>query len=326
MKKKLILLILSPVLLCLSCKGGGESRKDLKEENPVMVLSETVPLADPYVLVHDGLYYMYGTNVGTGFDVYYSKDLKSWVRASELSLSHADSYGESMFWAPEVYYVEKEKKFYMYYSTEEHICVATSDSPLGPFRQEEHRPIREEKGIDSSVFFDEDGRAYLYFVRFNDGNVIWCAQLEDNLKDIKEETLTQCLTAEEPWELVLPKVVEGPSVFRRDGVYYLVYSANAFTSPDYAVGFATSDSPFGPWKKYEGNPIFHRYEGLYGVGHGAPFRDKEGHERYVFHAHHSKTEIHPREAYIVDMTVKDGIVSLGGNLIRPVVVDRLQGD
>ncbi|MCS2919476.1 family 43 glycosylhydrolase [Parabacteroides merdae] len=60
----------------------------------------------------------------------------------------------------------------MFYSTEEHICVATADSPLGPFKQDEHKPIREEKSIDTSVFFDEDGKAYLYFVRFNDGNVI----------------------------------------------------------------------------------------------------------------------------------------------------------
>lgn len=93
---------------------------------------------------------------------------------------------------------------------------ATADSPLGPFKQDEHKPIREEKSIDTSVFFDEDGKAYLYFVRFNDGNVIWCAELKENLKEIKEETLTQCFKAEEPWELVLPKVVEGPSVFKSE--------------------------------------------------------------------------------------------------------------
>lgn len=141
------------------------------------------------------------------------------------------------------------------------------------------------RAFDTSVFFDEDGKAYLYFVRFNDGNVIWCAELKENLKEIKEETLTQCFKAEEPWELVLPKVVEGPSVFKQNGVYYLIYSANGYTSQDYAVGFATSDSPFGPWKKYEGNPVLHKCDGLVGVGHGAPFVDMEGKMRYVFHAH-----------------------------------------
>ena len=42
------------------------------------------------------------------------------------------------------------------------------------------------------------------------------AELKENLKEIKEETLTQCFKAEEPWELVLPTVVEGPSVFKQN--------------------------------------------------------------------------------------------------------------
>ena len=100
-----------------------------------------------------------------------------------------------MFWAPEVYYVEKDKQFYMFYSTEEHICVATADSPLGPFKQDEHKPIREEKSIDTSVFFDEDGKAYLYFVRFNDGNVIWCAELKENLKEINKSSVMGMIIA-----------------------------------------------------------------------------------------------------------------------------------
>ncbi len=213
--------------------------------------------------------------------------------------------------------------FYLFYSAEEHICVATSDSPLGPFVQDEQKPIREEPGIDTSVFFDEDGKAYLYFVRFNDGNVIWCAELEDNLKAIKEETLTQCLKAEDEWELIWPKVVEGPSVFKKDGTYYLMYSANSYESQDYAVGFATSTSPYGPWKKYEGNPILRRYAELYGVGHGAPFIDKDGKSRYVFHAHNSATEIHPRKTYVVDMTAGEGVITMGNAIVRPMVVDRL---
>ena len=39
--------------------------------------------------------------------------------------------------------------------------------------QDEKKPVREEKGIDASLFMDDDGKAYLYFVRFTGGNVIW---------------------------------------------------------------------------------------------------------------------------------------------------------
>ena len=217
--------------------------------------------------------------------------------------------------------MEEDKKFYMFYSVEEHVCVATSDSPLGPFVQDEKKPIREEKGIDTSVLFDEDGKAYLYFVRFTNGNVIWCAELKDNLKEIKEETLTQCVEATEPWELVFGKVAEGPSIVKQDGLYYMFYSANDFRSQDYAVGYATSDSPFGPWRKSEKNPLLHKVEELVGTGHGAPFLDRSGGYRYIFHAHKSRTEVNQRNSYIIDMSLAGKErVSIGGGLIRPEVV------
>ena len=319
-------LFLSVALACMAglvgCSGNNNSADEEapEKEPPVEVVSMTLPIADPYILLYDGMYYAYGTSGDNGFEVYTSDDLETWKRSSAMALNKQDSYADRWFWAPEVYYVEKAKKFYLFYSADEHICVATSDSPYGPFVQDEKKPIREEKSIDTSVFFDDDGKAYLYFVRFTDGNVIWVAELNDDLKSIKEETLTQCFAAEEPWELILPKVVEGPSVIKQGDTYYLMYSANGYTSQDYAVGYATSKSPFGPWKKYEKNPILHNYKGLVGVGHGAPFIDKEGKMRYVFHAHKSTTEIHPRDAYVVDMSLENGVITLDGNLVRPRVV------
>ena len=294
--KKMLLMLLCVVAVSMTALG--------KE-----TVSDVLPIADPYILFYNDTYYAYGTSRADGFEVYSSKDLKSWERSSRLALSKEDSYGDKWFWAPEVY------------SVEEHVCVATSDSPLGPFVQDEKKPIREEKGIDTSVFFDEDGKAYLYFVRFTNGNVIWCAELKDNLKEIKEETLTQCIEAVEPWEMVFGKVAEGPSILKRDGLYYLLYSANDFRSQDYAVGYATSDSPFGPWKKNSKNPLLHRVDELVGTGHGAPFADKDGNLRYIFHAHKSQTEVNQRNSYIVDMSLsgKDQ-VSIGGGLIRPAVV------
>ena len=98
--------------------------------------------------------------------------------------------------APEVYYIGSKKKFYLFYSTEEHICVATADAPQGPFRQEVKQPIWDEKSIDTSLFIDDDGTPYLYFVRFTDGNVIWVAEMNDDLTGIKQETLTECIKVE----------------------------------------------------------------------------------------------------------------------------------
>ena len=135
-------------------------------------------------------------------------------------MSAADSYGTWGFWAPEVYYIESKKKFYLFYSTEEHICVATADAPQGPFRQEVKQPIWDEKSIDTSLLIDDDGTPYLYFVRFTDGNVIWVAEMNDDLTGIKQETLTECIKVGEPWELSQDKpakVAEGPSIFEERG-------------------------------------------------------------------------------------------------------------
>ena len=182
-----------------------------------------------------------------------------------------------------------------------------------------------EKNIDPSLFIDSDGKAYLYFVRFTGGNVIWCAELNSDLKSLKEETLTKCIEAREGWERKQAVVAEGPSVLKRDGVYYLLYSANHFESQDYAVGYATATAPMGPWKNYPGNPILRRDSdkagGLVGTGHGAPFLGKDGKYRYIYHAHASQTEVQPRSSYIKDMNWDNkGVISITGEVLRPVVV------
>jgi len=263
-----------------------------------------VSLADPFVFPHGGRYYAYGTGE-KGFRPYVSDDMKEWVRSEKLCLDPEDSYGSKGFWAPEVYYFKSTGKFHMYYTAEEHICVAVSDSPLGPFVQQEKRPMREEKGIDPSIYFDDSGRMFIYFVRFTDGNVIWSAELSPDGLSIKENTLKQCLKADSPWELKLGKVTEGPSVIKHGGIYYLLYSANDFRSKDYAVGYATSDQPDGPWKKYEGNPVLHssflKNVKLSGTGHGAPFIDVNGDLHYIFHAHASDTKVSPRSSYVTDL-------------------------
>lgn len=299
------------------------------EKSTSEVETDRLPIADPYIMLFNNKYYAYGTGgdvEGEGFACYSSNDLENWTRDSQ-ALSAVDSYGTWGFWAPEVYYVPTKQQFYMFYSAAEHICVATAKSPKGPFRQVEKRPIRTEKGIDTSLFFDEDGKAYLYFVRFTDGNVIWVAEMNDDLTTIKEETLTKCLEVGEPWELSQDKpvkVAEGPSVLKKNGIYYLIYSANHFESKNYGVGYATSASPFGPWKKSKKNPILQRVEGLYGTGHGAPFMTKEGNWKYIFHAHWNKNKVQPRTSYIKDFLIQDnGTVTISGETVHPRVLKHL---
>lgn len=291
-------LFLVIITLSASCSKAQSN----KEENP----KNLVKFGDPFIMLYDGIYYAYGTNAADGIEVYTSDNLEYWKKEKELALKSADSWGGRWFWAPEVYYIKDKAKFFMYYSANEHICVATSDSPLGPFRQEIKKPmIEDEKTIDNTLFVDDDGKPYLYFDRFNDGLNIWVAALEDDFQTIKPETLKKCIHVSQPWEEVWPRVNEGAFVIKHNGIYYMTYSGNSYESPFYGVGYATSESPAGPWKKYEGNPILQKPGNLVGVGHSAFFKDKNGKLRIVFHAHNSTSNIHPRTMHIAEAEFSD---------------------
>ena len=293
--------------------------------NPDIIAENKLPIADPYILYYEGKYYAYGTRIN-GFEVYISQDLKQWKRNEKLALSPENSWGTRWYWAPEVYYVKSKNLFYMFYSVDEHICVATATSPEGPFVQSERTPIvSNEKGIDTSFFIDDDGTPYLYYVRFTGGNVIWVAEMNDDLTSIKTETLTKCISVTDEWEKKQATVAEGPSLLKRGNTYYLIYSANHYESKDYAVGYATASSPKGPWKKYSGNPILRRDKeaaksvGLVGTGHGAPFICADGTYKYIYHAHASETSIGPRTSYISNFNFSDqGVISITGKTIEPV--------
>lgn len=295
--------------------------------DPDIIVENKLPIADPFVLYYGGKYYAYGTRVN-GFEVYISEDLKLWKRNVIKALSPENSWGTRWYWAPEVYYVKSKNLFYMFYSVDEHICVAISTSPEGPFIQREKKPIvADEKGIDTSFFIDDDGTPYLYYVRFTDGNVIWVAEMNDDLTSIKKETLTKCISVTDSWEKKQAKVTEGPSLLKKGNTYYLIYSANHYESKDYAVGYATANSPKGPWTKYSGNPILRwdkeaaKSVGLVGTGHGAPFVCADGGYKYIFHAHASETSVGPRTSYIADFNISDeGVINITGKTIEPVII------
>ncbi|MBQ9309933.1 MAG: family 43 glycosylhydrolase [Bacteroidales bacterium] len=281
-----------------------------------------VPLADPFVLYDNGKYYLYGTGADDGIAVYESLDLRTWRvpggGTQYLALDKSDSYGDKWFWAPEVYKVDG--KFYMYYSADERICAAVSDSPLGPFTQKDKRPMLNYGSIDNSLFVDDSGKPWLFYVRFNNGNEVWSAELESDLITVRPGTEKFCLRADTAWEMVYGSVTEGPFVLKHDGTYYLTYSANSYESPDYAVGYAVASSPSGPWTKYSGNPILHKAGGLEGVGHHAFFNDADGKGRIVFHSHNSPGTVQPRVLHIGSYDFgADGVLVIDRDFFTPAL-------
>lgn len=297
-------------------------------------IGEEILLADPTIFVQDGKYYLTGTYSADAlqFYVYESKDLKIWKNRKVLLSQGKNNYGEKGFWAPQIFKYDDE--YFLTYTASEHTALAKSSKLTGIYVQDSIKPIdNSAKNIDSYIFKDDDGKCYLYHVRFNKGNYIWVGEFDMEKGSIKPGTLKQCLDNTQAWEATSNyksnHVMEGPSVIKKDGIYYLFYSANHFRNIDYAVGYATAPTPYGPWTKNPLNPIIHRsIVGENGSGHGDFFQGIDNNMYYVYHVHYSDSTVQPRKTRIVKLKAKkgsDGIYSFSvdkeSNIINPLFIN-----
>lgn len=316
--KVLMVIVVTLNISCTDGKGNSSSENTIPPDTENETKAEQIELADPTIFYHNDTYYLYGTSQGRltekglGFLVFTSDDMQNWEgpvgKSNGFALAETEAYGNQGFWAPQVF--EYKDTFYMAYTANENIAIATSDSPLGPFVNAGEALYAETKQIDPFVFFD-NGKPYLYHVRLEDGNRIFVAEMEEDLESIKPETLKECLSATQPWENTASAawpVAEGPTVLKHNEHYYLIYSANDFRNPDYAVGYATADSPVGPWEKSGDNPIINREMlGENGSGHGDIVIGENNEMHYVLHTHFSNASVHPRKTAIIKLNFNEDV-------------------
>lgn len=286
------------------------------------IAQQHIPLADPFILLHENTYYAYGTHADRGIEVYTSHDLTEWSQHNKLALDRNDTWGERWFWAPEVY--SANGRFYMYYSADQHLCVAVADSPLGPFAQLQASPLIDSPNtIDGSVYIDEKGRTYLFFAELTNTMNICMVELTTNMLNIKPQTVRHCLEVSENWEKVWPNVIQGPFVFRHHDTYYMLFSANSYESQYCNIGYATAPEIWGPWTKNEENPLLQKDTGLVGTGHASLFTDKQNALRLAFHSHYDQTSIHPRKMHIAKIKFKKGVkydtLTIDDSILTPLL-------
>ena len=319
---RLLSTCMASLFMIPSCSSNEPQYPEINNKDNNKEKKTILTEADPTIFRDtDGTYYLYGTGAQSdkGFYVYQSKDLKEWSgpvgKENGFCLTSNTSFGTTGFWAPQV--AKRGDTYYMFYTANEQIAVATAPSPLGPFSQPNKQMIQAPcKTIDPYVLFDNDGKVYLYHVRLQNGNRIYVAEMTDDLSSIKEETAKECISASLPWEdteQVACKVTEGPTVLHIGDTYYMFYSANDFRNIDYAVGIATADNPYGPWTKQNAPIISRTNIGYYGTGHGDAFLDDAGKWKYVFHTHQSFTEVAPRKTALVGLNFKNGSFTIEEN-------------
>lgn len=245
--------------------------------------------ADPCIIEVEGTYYIYPTGEGWGYKVMASDDLVHWTGdAIAFAIPSYSPWKRGSAWAPDVERIGG--KFYMYYTAGggglegQHIGVAEASSPWGPFIDRSFdAPLIPEIAIDAECFQD-NGELYLYYVRLEGGRLnTWIRRLSDPLT-LAAEPGQLCISGS-GWEAT---VNEGPSVFKRDGKYYMLYSGNYAHTADYGIGLAVADHPLGPWVKQPAqyNPLFSRNDAieLYGPGHGHNIVGPDGlTDWYVYH-------------------------------------------
>ncbi len=239
--------------------------------NPV--ISEIGP-GDPTVIFYKGKYYMYPTGDNTSYHVYTSYDLVNWTKGSRVFQP-----GGINVWAPDIFYNPIDEKFYLYYTANWKIGVATANRPDEVFTNE---GILINGAIDAHMFKDDDGAYYLYFVsQGNNGLTIFVQEMANLLGLTGNRTLI--IEPTEPWEMISGNVTEGPWMIKREDTYYLLYSGTGANSQNYAIGYATANNPLGPFTKYSGNPIIEGGDGIYGPGHGSVIKDAAGELWHVYH-------------------------------------------
>lgn len=225
------------------------------------------------------------------------------------------------------------------------IGVAVSESPTGPFIEVSDKPLFDPGYpiIDANILKHND-KTYLYYSRccykhpveseiadwarekemFDEIEESWVYGVEIS-NDFKEVIGEPVLLLQPPYSMsdsqtewesrsvtsgeVNRRWTEGSFAFEHDGKIYMMYSANYFGGEHYAVGYAVSDNPLGPFVKASNNPVLEKNTALggdvTGTGHNMVFSSKDGEKLYcVYHGRTQKTG-DERVVFIDEMWIDD---------------------
>ena len=259
-----------PVRVTVTSAAGERRRWTVRA---VRMRSPVLPglNADPNIVRFGDTYYIYATTDGfpgwgsSTFKVWASRNLVDWTEHDTiLDLGPDISWADSNAWAPAA--IEKNGRYYFYFSAQQNIGVAVSDSPLGPFVDPLGRPLVSKvdyngaQQIDPAVFTDDDGQSYLYW-----GNgTPYVVPLNDDMisYDVSKRVRLTGLTG----------FREGLFLHKRDGAYYLSWSIDDTGSENYRVGYGVGASPLGPFTSRGEILVKDPSQGILGTGHHSILR------------------------------------------------------
>uniref|UniRef100_F4CCP2 Glycoside hydrolase family 43 n=1 Tax=Sphingobacterium sp. (strain 21) TaxID=743722 RepID=F4CCP2_SPHS2 len=264
--------------------------------------------ADPTIKKWGDTYYIYATTDGNGFglgpsQVWKSKDFVNWY------MEPMNWPNTPIYWAPDVNKAS-DGKYYMYYSQPCELYGAFSASPTGPWTPllpgtEAVIPnyfVPNVITLDGQTFRDDDGKMYMFWGTWGIYPNSGCGMglLNADMKSFAKTGIIPNTIAKD--------FFEAPFMFKRNGIYYLMYSAEHCEDASYKVHYVTSkEGPMGPFVYGKNSPVLVTNEDgtVHGPGHNSVLQ--EGDNFYIVYHRHNNPHS-------------------GGGFHRQIAVDKLEFD
>ncbi|MDR1704925.1 MAG: glycoside hydrolase family 43 protein [Clostridiales bacterium] len=268
---------------------------------------EDIYMRDPYILLHEGVYYLTGTTDrhwmggrSEGLKIYTSTDLENFDGPHTVFQPSDNFWSYECWWAPELHFYNG--KFYIFCTfhnkdmKRKGTQILVSETVMGPYRplSDELATNEEWECLDGTLYV-EDGQPYCVYCRewtvIGNGE-IYFQQLSPDLTrkigpsakmtDAKSASWTVGLNHHDP-KRYDDYITDGPCLYRmKNGDLIMLWSS--FSTKGYTVGMAK------PMNKKINGWWHHLPETLFSGdgGHCMVFRDKEDALRLSLHVNNSQ--------------------------------------
>ena len=258
---KLINFLLIFTIVCILCSCDAKNDVDISFTNKGNPLIRHMFTADPSARVFGDRLYVYTSHdedtaeanqhfLMHNWHVFSTNNLIDWIGHGQIFSLDDISWADKQAWAPDC--VERNGKFYFYYPVEQtKIGVAVSNTPVGPFKDVLDRALIDNHNneavvgrepIDPAILIDDDGHAYMYF-GCRDARVV---KLKENMTELDGHIQPIVINGiEGHTEHNDGYYGEAPWVFKRNNIYYFIYS-NGW-EPQSTIIYAIGTNPIGPF-------------------------------------------------------------------------------
>ncbi|WP_242156336.1 glycoside hydrolase family 43 protein [Aestuariivivens sediminis] len=260
-----LLSVVSILIVVSSCRFKEKQNETLRYSgNPLF----EGWYADPEGIVLKDAYWIFPTYSAkyenqVFFDAFSSKDLVTWEKHPRILDTSIIKWAKQALWAPSI--IENNDQYYLFFSANDvqkpggpywnekdtinhhgGIGIAVAHAPSGPYKDYLGKPLIAEfhngaQPIDQFVFKDIDDTYYMFYGGWRHCNL---AILNDDF------------TGFIPWndgtlfkEITPDGYVEGPFMFRRNTIYYLMWSEGSWGDDTYKVAYAMANKATGPYER-----------------------------------------------------------------------------